>query len=196
MKMVIISGTGEIQTAIAYGMSRLGFNVVITDVEVDVRKKTVSKVRSLGGKIHSHATSLYDVSWSLALLVVSNKLFHSNFCRSKNIRFAEMGGNIRNSQKIANDALENKFPTVFRNLGLVPDWAERMKRVEGDMHWTKLQKVLGFPAAAAATCFALGHFDQNKSLVSYGDITPLSYQRNLKIIEGHEPVWRGTRYDE
>lgn len=185
------------QTAMAYGLSRVGFDVVVADIEVDTRERVASKLRSLGTKLYDHTTSLYEASWIMSRLVISDKLYHAHFCHNRKIRFAEFCGNVTHSQEIVADALQGKFPaTVFRNLGIVPDWADRMKRIEADAHWTKIQKVLGFPAAAAAACFAYGHFNQSKNLVSYEDIASSSYKNYLDIIEGRKSVWRGEGYDE
>lgn len=198
MKIAIVAGTGEIQQAIIYGLCRLGFNVVVTDIEVDARERVAKKMVSLGTKIHDHAMSIYEASWIMAQIIISDKFYHASFLHSKKVRFAEICGDVQKSQNISDDAQAKRFQeAVFKNLGMVPDWADRMKKTEADQNWTKIQKVLGFSAAAAAGCFAHGHFDQTKEVVSYQDIAPLSFNRNLDIIEGRrKSVWRGVGYDE
>lgn len=198
MKTIVISGTGELETAVAYGLGRLSFNVVIADLNAKDRTNLIKHVAAAGVKISGQANSVYDSSWENSILVISSKLYHANFCYNKRVKLADLYGDpTYEIDQGSNNSLNRCVSSaIFKNLGLAPNWAHRMRTMEADHCWTKIQKVLGFSAAAAAACFALGHYNQSKKVVSFQDVAPLAYQRNLDIIEGRKTTWRGRLCDE
>ena len=188
------------QTVLAYCLSRLDFEVIFAGLIPDDQiMRMTNKVVSLGGKIRGSINSVYDHQWHTTRLIISDKGMHRSFCCKKPIKFADIGGNIETSESMLQEAESGEMTaTIFKNLDLAPDWSYRLQTTKGTASWTQRQRALGFPAAAAAASFAMGHFKVTGQVVTFADLNPHSFNRYLRMLENNEPTWKGigAGYDE
>jgi len=128
MKAVVL-GVGRMGTAIAYAMSKLGFDVIGMDTNIQAVKNMpkensefflVHDVEDIFGKIVSHCPAP-DV-------VISSLPYHQTeevgtWCVDNGLRYCDLGGRVDVSANI-NEWAKNRPASapVFTDLGLAPGW--------------------------------------------------------------------------
>ena len=191
MKTVVVVGTSPIQVALSWALSRLSYDVIISGKDYKDSMSARNMIRSAGGKAEIVQPVFNMLSSLYPKVVVSSDLIMTAHCMRASIACADMGGNVTDTATLAVDVCKIGKAPVFGDLGMVPNWSERLRTVNADHHWTKMQKALGFPAAAAVASLAEGHLPRKRGLRSYSDIPSESYSEHLKKIESGRPLWRG-----
>lgn len=193
-KTVILNEIDHIHTAIAFGLSKLGYKVIVCNADEIKRKNMINHVLAAGGRIAADADFIDSSHWALARLVISKMLHQAGNSSEKKVRYANTCGDIMITTILTEEYKKNKYKNhAFVNLIMPPDWSVRIREAKADHHWSKVQKALGFTAAAAAASFASGRYDQYKdlNLISYENLHPKSFKDNLDIINSKVLAWRG-----
>lgn len=128
----IIVGAGQMGRAIAHGLTKLGHNVTVADVnykaleEISNKNFTLIATREYGSD--RAYLSGYDV-------VVSAMPYHQNwhvaqFCIDNELRYCDLGGSVPVSQTINSYAEENAKVPIITDIGLAPGWINIMAEQE------------------------------------------------------------------
>lgn len=190
MKTIVVIGTGVLERVISYGLNKLGYEVIISGESQRDASAAKCAIEAAGGTIlqavqgcHAILPSLYPQA------VVSSNMGMTAHCMRLGIPCADLSGNPTFTATLIVDAKKVAQAPVFVNLGLVPNWNERIENTRACHYWSKFQKALGFPAAAAVGSMAAGHLPRRRGARTYADIPVESYIDNLKLIE--RPIWKG-----
>ncbi len=138
MNAVIIC-SGDMGTAIAYALFKLGFNVSLADNDAKRINDAKNKLASFGYKVTSDflveigcnyttPKTMID-SWGSPDIVVSAVPWNLTYevakiCTIRKIRYCDLGGNPDVSADIHDLAIKTNIScSVFTDLGLAPGWA-------------------------------------------------------------------------
>ena len=123
MKAIVV-GAGQMGRAIAHGLTKLGHNVTVADVNYKSLEEISGKNFAL---VHTKEygndrTYLNDYD-----VVVSAMPYHQNWhvakhCVDNGIRYCDLGGSVPVSQTINTYAEENASVPIITDIGLAPGW--------------------------------------------------------------------------
>lgn len=129
-KKAAVFGVGKMGTAISYGMSKLGFEVIGIDSNPDAANNFRKHISSENGTFYCCGERDYKEVLGVFEqpdVVISSLPYHqtqpvAEFCVDIGVRYCDLGGRVDVSENINNYAEKYASKPVMTDLGLAPGW--------------------------------------------------------------------------
>lgn len=223
MHKIIAAGAGRMGIAIAYGLHKLGYQVIITDRDSQTLSNAHEKLAALGVEAEyfeapcngdfkwfwDEGSIQHDVKAVASALPYSINKYLARSCAERRIPMCDLGGNPEESKTVQSICRETETP-VFTDLGLAPGFANILaehcyKITEGNVHRVQI-RVGGLPEKPTGrlkynltfnVCGLVNEYFGTTQIIRNGKIKTVRGMSDVEVISARDGIFRrrNTMYE-
>lgn len=114
-----VFGLGKMGECIAWAMTKLGYEVIGIDTDVEKCRKNTEN-QYCQKTFYDGKREILDVDIVISALPYHQNYEIAHFCISKGLKYCDLGGSIEVSKRINNLAAKHAIKPVFTDIGLAP----------------------------------------------------------------------------